>query len=111
MYVLNPNLHTDRIAHWSQYFQVNQNRPPDSDQPEFTFSWEQLKGVHKSFLDSIVVELCLPDSAYPKQILIHILHEAIDETPRDAKRFPQSLWDAMGDLSVSSPAVTLVIDI
>ncbi|KAI0093110.1 hypothetical protein BDY19DRAFT_989781 [Irpex rosettiformis] len=85
--------------HWSQYFQVNQNRDLSSDQPEYTFSWEQIKGVHKSFLDSIVVELCLPASAYPKQILIHILHEAIDETPRDAKRFPQELWDAMGDLS------------
>lgn len=58
--------------------------------------------MHKSFLDSIVVELCLPQSTYPKQILIQLLAEAIDETPRDAKRFPQELWDAMGDLSVSS---------
>lgn len=79
---------------------MNQNRGPDSDGPEYTFSWEHLKNVHKSFLDSIVVELCLPASVYPKQILIHILSEAIDETPRDAKQFPQELWDAMGDLSV-----------
>jgi hypothetical protein len=88
-------------AHWSQYFQINQNKDPDATQPEYMFSWEHLKNVHKSFLDSIVVELCLPQSKFPKQILIHILHEAIDETPRDAKRFPQELWDAMGDLAVS----------
>ncbi|KAI0339768.1 hypothetical protein BDW22DRAFT_1360779 [Trametopsis cervina] len=85
--------------HWGQYFHENQNKEEGSTQPEYIFSWEHLKSVHKSFLDSIVVELCLPESPYPKQILIHILHEAIDETPRDAKRFPQELWDAMGDFS------------
>ena len=57
--------------------------------------------MHKSFLDSIVVELCLPHSPFPKQVLLGILSEAIDETPRDAKRFPRILWDAMGDLSVN----------
>lgn len=30
-----------------------------------------------------------------------ILQEAIEESPRDARRFPQALWDAVGDLSVS----------
>ncbi|KAI0696691.1 hypothetical protein BC835DRAFT_1271539 [Cytidiella melzeri] len=85
--------------HWGQYFQVNQDKELDATKPEYIFSWEHLKSVHKSFLDSIVVELCLPDSTYPKQILIHILSEALDETPRDAKRFPQELWDAMGDLA------------
>lgn len=88
-------------AHWSQYFKENTNKDPAQGEPEYVFSWENLKSVHKSFLDSTVVELCLPQSVYPKQILLHILNEAIDETPRDAKRFPQELWDAMGDFSVS----------
>lgn len=47
------------------------------------------------------MELCFPQSLIPKAVLLGILSEAIDETPRDAKRFPQALWDAMGDLSVS----------
>jgi hypothetical protein len=59
-----------------------------------------LKDIHKSFLDSIVVELSLPNSPIPRQILLSILSEAIDETPRDAKEFPQALWDAMGDFAV-----------
>lgn len=86
--------------HWKQYFQPNQYKQEGDDQPEFLFHWEQLKIMHKSFLDSIVVELCLPASPFPKQILVSLLREAIDETPRDSKRFPQALWDAMGDLSV-----------
>lgn len=87
-------------AHWSQYFKPNTYKSPGDDQPEYVFDWGHLKSMHKSFLDSIVVELCLPQSPIPKQILLNILSEAIDETPRDAKRFPQALWDAMGDLAV-----------
>jgi hypothetical protein len=28
------------------------------------------------------------------------LSEAVEEAPREAKRFPQVLWDGIGDLSV-----------
>lgn len=71
------------------------------EEPEYIFDWSTGKIVHRSFLDSIIVELSLPGSTVPKQILLHILREAIDESPKDAKRFPQVLWDAMGDFAVS----------
>jgi hypothetical protein len=60
-----------------------------------------LRDSYRSFLDSIIIELCLPSSPSPKRILFQILHEAVDEAPREAKRFPQAVWDAIGDLSVS----------
>lgn len=70
-------------------------------EPSIGFDWAELKDACKSFLDSIIVELCFPRAPYPKRILYHILHDAVDESPREAKRFPQSMWDAVGDLSVS----------
>ena len=60
-----------------------------------------LREAGRSFLDSIIIELAFPDSIYPKSILYNILHDAVEEAPREAKRFPQALWDAVGDLSVS----------
>ena len=70
-------------------------------EPSVAFDWAGLKDACKSFLDSIIIELCFPKAPYPKQILYHILHDAVDESPKEAKRFPQSMWDAVGDLSVS----------
>ena len=70
-------------------------------EPFIGFDWAGLKDACKSFLDSIIIELCFPRAPYPKQILFHILHDAVHESPREAKRFPQSMWDAVGDLSVS----------
>ena len=92
------NLFLPHIAHWAQFFKKNDL--VGNDQPEYIFDWVQVKDVHKSFLDSIVVELSLPASPWKRQILLHLLREAIEENPRDAKRFPQALWDAMGDFSV-----------
>lgn len=57
--------------------------------------------MHKSFLDSVVVELCLPNSQYSKQIMLQLLEEATTESPKETKRFPQALWDAVGDFSVN----------
>ncbi|GBE81159.1 hypothetical protein SCP_0308850 [Sparassis crispa] len=82
--------------HYEQYFKVQ----VADGKREYIFDWDGLKAVHKSFLDSIIVELCLPESAIPRQVLYQILHEAIEESPRDAKLFPQAVWDAVGDLSV-----------
>ena len=96
-------LFTRSVAHWQMYFKVNAYKKEGDDQPEFVFDWTFLKDVHKSFLDSIIVELGLPKSPFRKQILLQILREAIEETPRDAKRFPKILWDAMGDFSVRRP--------
>ena len=69
---------------------------------EIGFDFSSLKNVYKSFIDSIVIELCLPESTMPKYIFTRILEEAILESPAEAKRFPQAMWDAMGDLSVRS---------
>jgi hypothetical protein len=69
------------------------------------FEWLELRDAYKSFLDSIIIELCLPDSATPPRILLQILNEAVDEAPREAKRFPQAMWDAIGDLSVCSRVI------
>ena len=65
------------------------------------FDWAALRDACKSFLDSIVIELCFSRAPYPKPILYQILHDAVAESPREANRFPQALWDAVGDLSVS----------
>ena len=54
-------------------------------------------------MDAIVIELCLPNSTFPKYVLINLLQEAINETPKEAERFPQILFDALGDLSVCIP--------
>ncbi|KAH9935650.1 uncharacterized protein B0H18DRAFT_419553 [Fomitopsis serialis] len=85
--------------HYSQYFKKAEGGLSDESEA-FIFDWSYLKSVHKSFIDSIIVELCLPQSPIPRQILLQILHEAIIESPREAKKFPQAVWDAMGDLSV-----------
>jgi hypothetical protein len=51
-------------------------------------------------MDSIIIELSFPEAPYPKRVLYQILHDAVDESPREARRFPQELWNAVGDLSV-----------
>ena len=91
-------------AHYAQYF--TRHTDPQTKAVEYTFDWMQLKAIHKSFVDSIIVELCLPDSPIPKPILIQLLGEATEESPKDAKRFSQALWDAIGDLSVGSKKIT-----
>ncbi|KAN0091136.1 hypothetical protein V8E55_004702 [Tylopilus felleus] len=85
--------------HYSRYFKEVENVQPG--EPSVAFDWASLKDACRSFLDSIIIELCFPKAPYPKRILYQILHDAVDESPREAKRFPQSMWDAVGDLSVS----------
>jgi hypothetical protein len=64
------------------------------------FDWASLKDAYKSFVDTIVIELCLPGSEFPTYILTAMLSEAFDEQPKEKKRFPQALFDTLGDLSV-----------
>lgn len=87
------------LAHYAQYFKPVEGAAPD--EPDTVFDRDALKFACKSFLDSIIIELSFPEAPYPKRVLYQILHEAIDECPREAKRFPQELWNAVGDLSVS----------
>lgn len=93
-------------AHYARYFKQTENAEPGD--TEITFDWNELRDVCKSFLDSIIIELCFPQAPYPKSVLYQILHDAVEESPREAKRFPQSLWDSIGDLSVSLPILWLV---
>ena len=92
------------LEHFGHYFKLVENEAED---PEWSFDWASLKAMHKSFLDSIVVELCLPNSKYSKQIILQLLDEATTESRKDRKRFPQALWDAVGDLSVGISAIML----
>lgn len=64
------------------------------------FDVERLKDTGRNFVDSIIMEICFPNSNYPKNVLLQILHDAVRECPREANRFPQALWDAMGSFSV-----------
>ncbi|TFK44345.1 hypothetical protein BDQ12DRAFT_672818 [Crucibulum laeve] len=86
--------------HYASYFKQTEGTDPS--EPEIVFDWgNKLRQATLSFLDSIIIELCFPHETYPKAILYQLLHDAVDESPTDAKRFPQALWDAVGDLSVS----------
>ncbi|KAF6743545.1 hypothetical protein DFP72DRAFT_932870 [Ephemerocybe angulata] len=89
-------------SHYSKYFRT---RPPNyagtSGATEFCFDLDERKvrAVTSSFLDCIVVELFLPGSKIPSSVLYNLLHDVIQESPGQAKRFTQYLWDAIGDLS------------
>lgn len=85
--------------HYSRYFKPAEGSDPG--ESEIIFDWAALREACISFLDSIVIELCFPRAPYPKAVLCQILRDAVDESPKEAKRFPQALWDAVGDLSVS----------
>ena len=87
-------------AHYARYFKPNPNETIDPSEPAVVFNWTDIRTATLSFLDSIIIELCFPDSPYPKSVLFQILHDAVEESPREAKRFSQALWDAIGDLSV-----------
>jgi hypothetical protein len=89
------------LAHYSRYFKSAEGSDPG--EHEIIFDWAALREACISFLDSIIIELCFPRAPYPKTVLYQILREAVDESPKEAKRFPQALWDAVSDLSASSP--------
>ncbi|KAG8923059.1 hypothetical protein FRC02_011431 [Tulasnella sp. 418] len=66
------------------------------------FKQSECMGAIKSLIDTIVMELVLPDSEYPLHILLTCLKESLDANPQEAKRrFNQSLYNAIGDLSES----------
>ena len=66
------------LEHFGKYFNVVKD--PETQEEEYTFDWGHVKGVHKSFLDSLIVELCLPDSPIPKAVLYQLLGEEMDES-------------------------------
>lgn len=84
------------------YFKKSEENDPNN--PEYMFDWTALREAYKSYVDSIVIELCLPNSQYPKYILARMLEDATQEAPRETKRFPQALFDALGDFAVNISA-------
>ncbi|KAF6743058.1 hypothetical protein DFP72DRAFT_1102787 [Ephemerocybe angulata] len=97
--------------HYSKYFRT---RPPNyagtSGATEFCFDLDERKvrAVTSSFLDCIIVELFLPGSKIPSSVLYNLLHDVIQESPGQAKRFTQYLWDAIGDLSFAVQLQTIL---
>ncbi|VDC01651.1 unnamed protein product [Peniophora sp. CBMAI 1063] len=87
-----------RSAHFSEYLDAV-NATKNGDNPTAAFNWQSLKKSYKNFVDSIVIELCLPGTTYPKYVLTALLEEAIQESPKEAKRFPQAMFDVLGDFS------------
>ncbi|KAF8650432.1 hypothetical protein AX16_005235 [Volvariella volvacea WC 439] len=85
--------------HYVRYFKRTEDA--QHGEADFSFQIAELKEACKSFIDSIILELCFPDAPFTKPVLFQILHDAIKESPREAKRFPQALWDAIGDWSDS----------
>ena len=70
------------------------------DEPDVQFDWNGLREACLSFTDSIIVELCFPRPSFPRDILFSLLRDAVEETPKETRRFPQVFWDAIGDFSV-----------
>ncbi|KAF7305999.1 hypothetical protein HMN09_00754400 [Mycena chlorophos] len=85
--------------HFAQYFKVKELTPDDAPEEQCVFDYAALKAAGKSFIDSIILEICFPGGHYPQMLLMQLLHEGVEEAPKDSKRFPQTLWDALGDLS------------
>jgi allantoicase len=94
--------------HFAKYFK--QKRNAEADEDEYIFDWDELRLATRSFIDSIVIELCFPRAPYPQNVLYEILRDAIDESPKDAKLFPQTLWDAVGDYSVQKETFLSLYD-
>ena len=54
--------------------------------------------AHRSLIDAVIIELVLPESRYEPHILIAVLRDALDTTPREeAKKFSQNVFDALGN--------------
>lgn len=88
------------LAHYAKYFKLKPSEGANSSESGYVFDWSDLRKAASSFLDSIIIEMCFPRGTYPMYILLKILHDAVEEAPRETHRFPQELWDAVGDLSV-----------
>ncbi|KAG9122410.1 hypothetical protein FRC07_001219, partial [Ceratobasidium sp. 392] len=66
--------------------------------------WDPSSGMrlNKSLVDTIVIEMILPQSRYPMSILMLCLRDAIAASDsKTTERFTQNVFDAIGDLSVT----------
>ena len=83
-------------GHYADYFKTN-------DDGTVQFDDHRIRDVYKSYGDSIVVELLLPNPRYRMHVLLSLLGDCVQEAPKESKRFPRAMWDTVGDLAVSSP--------
>ncbi|KAG6831829.1 hypothetical protein H0H87_003748 [Tephrocybe sp. NHM501043] len=90
---------SDQLDHGDE--NTKKKSETEIEEPDMVFDWQELREAGVSFLDSIIIELCFPKAPYPKAVLYQVLRDAVEESPLEAKRFPQELWDAVGDLSIS----------
>ena len=81
--------------HYRVYFRMS---TASKDRQEFDDT--EMRKMYKSFLDSTVIELCLPGSNFSHQALYSCLHVIEEESPKDLRRCPQLMWDSVGDLAV-----------
>ncbi|KAF6763057.1 hypothetical protein DFP72DRAFT_1030216 [Ephemerocybe angulata] len=96
--------------YYSKYFKA---RPADytgTGDPELGFDLDdkKVRAITSSFLDCIIVELLLPGSKIPSNVLYQLLQDVLQESPNQAKRFTQSLWNAIGDLSFAVQLQTIL---
>ncbi|KAL5528321.1 hypothetical protein ACEPAF_7457 [Sanghuangporus sanghuang] len=80
--------------HYAPYFKVSSETRNCQE-----FENSEIKRMYKSFLDSAIIELCLPGSKFSPQALYFCLHTTQEETPKLLRRCPQLMWDAVGDLA------------
>ncbi|TFK23947.1 hypothetical protein FA15DRAFT_620109 [Coprinopsis marcescibilis] len=96
--------------HYAPFFKPKPAEFSAPGETEMVFEWgnKNLRSVTESFLDSIVIELCFPQAPFPRSVLYILLRDCVDESPHEAKRFSQSMWNAMGDLSVCVELQTIL---
>ncbi|KAG8791145.1 hypothetical protein FRC12_010082, partial [Ceratobasidium sp. 428] len=73
--------------------------------------WDPSSGMrlNKSLVDTIVIEMILPQSRYPMSILILCLRDAIAAgDSKTTERFTQDVFDAIGDLSVTEQLLDMM---
>ena len=101
------------LAHFvhKRYFTEASTSSNDID-PQIIFNTrEELRNAYRSYVDSIVLELCLPGSEFPFPVLYKCLRDTEKEAPQELKRFPQATWDAVGDMDVSTSRFLLSLTI
>jgi len=81
--------------HFAPYFSETVDRKDGT----FQFNNAVLRNMYKSYLDSAIIELCLPGSQFSPAALYQCLHDVEKESPKQLRHCPQAMWDAVGDLA------------
>ena len=87
------------LEHFRVYFKENKDS-----RGRHEFRETEASRMYKSFLDSTIIELCFPGSAYNSQVLLALLHVIqYGDRSKEIRHCPQVMWDTIGDLAVSNP--------